>query len=131
MGLGSSWGTGHSPEPRLEQVLLPYKHEFEVAVPEGVTVHGYVLSYEIWNAFVRVNIALIDTPLGSIHDRPALRLADGLDARLVQGNGGGGERFSALSSSFDRPAPQTVTLGLGGGRLGKPDMNVSSPPSWS
>lgn len=128
MGLGSSLGTGHSPEPRLEQVLLPRKHEFEVAVPEGVTVYGYVLSYEIWNVFVRVNIALIDTPLGSIHDRPALRLADGSDARLVQGNGGGGERFSALSSSFARPAPQTVTLGLGGGMLGKPDRNVSFTP---
>jgi hypothetical protein len=128
MGLGSSLGTGHSPEPRLEQVLLPRKHEFVVAVPEGVTVYGYVLNYEIWNVFVRVNIALIDTPLGSIHDRPALRLADGSDARLVQGNGGGGERFSALSSSFARPAPQTVTLGLGGGMLGKPDRNVSFTP---
>ena len=128
MGLGSSLGTGHSPEPRLEQVLLPRKHEFEVAVPEGVTVYGYVLSYEIWNVFVRVNIALIDTPLGSIHDRPALRLADGSDARLVQGNGGGGERFSALSSSFARPPPQTVPLGFGGGMLGKPDRNVSFTP---
>jgi hypothetical protein len=128
MRLESSWGTGHNPEPRLEQVLLPDTHKFEAAVPEDITVHGYVLSYEIWNTFVRVNIALIDTPLGSVHDRPALRLADGSYARLVQGNGGGGERFSALSSSFVRPAPQTVVLGLGGGRRGKPDKNVRFTP---
>lgn len=89
-----------------------------------------MLSYEIWNAFVRVNIALIDTPLGSIHDRRALRLADGSDARLVQGNGGGGERFSALSSSFVRPARQTVTLGFGGGRLGTTATFRASADGW-
>ena len=119
---------GHSPEPRLEQVLLPRKHEFEMAVPEGVTVYGYVLSYEIWNVFVRVNIALIDTPLGSIHDRPALRLADGSDARLVQGNGGGGERFAAGKSSRgtlrtrraqSRAAARTVPDRLDSGSFGK------------
>lgn len=128
MRLATSWGTGKDPRPRLERVLLPRTHRFEVAVPEGVTVHGYVLSYEIWDAFVRVNIALVDTPLGSVHDRPALRLVDGTYARLVQGNGGGGERFSALSSSFVRPTPQTVALGLGGGRLGRPDRNVRFTP---
>lgn len=73
MRLGSSWGTGRNPGPRLEQVLLPDTHEFQLAVPERVTVHGYVLSYEIWNRFVRMNTALIDTPLGSIHDRPSVR----------------------------------------------------------
>lgn len=127
MRLATPRGTGNDPQPRLEQVLIPHTHHFEVAVPEGVTVNGYVLSYEIWNTFLRVNIALIDTPLGSLHDRPALRLADGTYARLIQGNGGG-ERFSALSSSFVRPAPQRVALGLGGGRLGKPDKNVRFTP---
>lgn len=126
--LTSPRAPGNDPPPRLERVLLPHTHQFEVAVPEGVVVQGYVLSYEIWNVFVRVNIALVDTPLGSVHDRPALRLVDGTYARLVQGNGGGGERFSALSSSFVRPTPQTVALGLGGGRLGKPDKNVRFTP---
>ncbi|WP_275092537.1 hypothetical protein [Sinomonas gamaensis] len=32
------------PEPVLEQVLLPERHELRVAVPEGVIVHGYVPS---------------------------------------------------------------------------------------
>lgn len=122
------WHLRDKPEPALEQVLLPQRHEFRVAVPEGGIVHGYVLSYEIWNEFVRVNTALIDVQLGAIHDRPALQLADGSFARLVQGNGGGGERFSSYSTAFFRPAPGAVTLGLGGGHLGKPEMGVRFTP---
>lgn len=127
-GMINGWHWRDKPQPVLEKVLLPGRHEFRVAVPEGRIVHGYVLSYEIWNQFVRVSIALVDTPLGTIHDRPALRLADGSFPRLVQGSGGGGEWFSVLSSAFVRPAPGTVTLGLGGGHLGRPEKGVRFTP---
>lgn len=116
------------PEPVLEQVLLPDRHEFSVSVPEGILVHGYVLSYEIWNVFVRINLALIDVPLRAIRDRPALQLADGSFARLVQGNGGGGERFSTQSAAFVRPAPGVAILGLGGDRIGKPEEGLQFTP---
>lgn len=128
VGAISGWHWRDKPEPVLEQVLLPERHEFRVAVPEGPIVHGYVLSYEIWNQFVRVNTALIDVPLGAIHDRPALQLEDGKFARLLEGSGGGGERFSSHSTAFVRPAPGTVTLGLGGGHLGKPEKGVRFTP---
>jgi hypothetical protein len=51
-------------------------HEFRVTVHEGQIVDGHGLSYEIWDEFVRFNIAPIDTPPRAIHDR-RLRLADG------------------------------------------------------
>ncbi|WP_138413967.1 hypothetical protein [Sinomonas gamaensis] len=122
------WHWRDKPAPALEQVLLPERHEFRVAVPEGVIVHGYVPSYELWDVFVRVNIALIDVQLRGIHDRPALQLSDGSFARMIQGSGGGGERFGSWSTAFVRPAPGTVTLGLGGGHLGKPERGVRFTP---
>ncbi|MCH6469866.1 hypothetical protein [Sinomonas terrae] len=122
------WHYRDRPEPALEQVLLPERHEFRVAAPEGGIVHGYVLSYEIWDEFVRVNTVLVGFQSGAIHDRPALQLADGSFARLIQGSGGGGERLSSWSAAFARPAPGRVTLGLGGGHLGKPERGVRFTP---
>lgn len=100
--------------PRLERVLLPARHEFEVTVPDGSVVRGYVTSYEVWDSFVRVNVTFIDRPLRSGQDDElVLRLSDGTFAKMVHGNGGGSDRFSFMASAFARPlAAQTATLGL-------------------
>lgn len=116
--MGTLIGAVHSGEgepPRLERVLRPEKHEFEVTVPDGATVHGYVTSYEVWDQFVRVNVTFIDRPLRGEHrDVPVLRLADGTFAKMVHGNGGGSPRFTVMGAAFARPsAAQTVTIGLG------------------
>ncbi|WP_171042227.1 hypothetical protein [Sinomonas gamaensis] len=46
----------------------------------------------------------------------------------MQGSGGGGVRFSSWSTAFVRPAAGAVTLGLGGGHLGKPEKGVRFTP---
>jgi hypothetical protein len=47
-------------------------HEFRVTVHEGQIVDGHGLSYEIWDEFVRVNIAPID-----IRSAPSTTAASG------------------------------------------------------
>jgi len=116
--MGTMIGAVHSmggDPPRLERVLLPERHEFEVIVPDGSGVRGYVTSYEVWDAFVRVNVTFIDRPLRSgREDALVLRLSDGTFAKMVHGNGGGSDRFSVMGTAFARPpVAQTATLGLG------------------
>lgn len=119
--IGAVHSMGGEP-PRLEQVLLPARHGFEVTVPDGSVVRGYVTSYEVWDSFVRVNVTFIDQPLRSGHDDAlVLRLSDGTFAKMVQGNGGGSDRFSVMTSAFARPlVAQTATLGLGRDRRRRP-----------
>ncbi|GGI00965.1 hypothetical protein ACFFGR_16800 [Arthrobacter liuii] len=115
--MGTMIGAVHSmggEPPRLERVLLPVRHEFEVTVPDGSVVRGYLTSYEVWDSFVRVNVTFIDRPLRSGQDDAVvLRLSDGTFAKMVHGNGGGSDRFSFMASAFARPlVAQTATLGL-------------------
>ncbi|MEN8584127.1 hypothetical protein ABFP37_15635 [Burkholderia sp. RS01] len=116
--MGTMIGAVHSmggEPPRLERVLLPERHEFEVVVPDGSGVRGYVTSYEVWDSFVRVNVTFIDQPLRSgREDALVLRLSDGTFAKMVHGNGGGSDRFSVTGMAFAGPlVAQTATLGLG------------------
>lgn len=122
--------SGEAEPPRLERVLLPERHEFEVTVPDGAIVHGYVTSYEVWDQFVRVNATFIDRPLRSEHrDVLVLRLADGTFAQMVQGNGGGSPRFTVMGAAFVRPAvAQTVTVGLGRDRRPDPSTDMLFTP---
>jgi hypothetical protein len=112
--IGAVHSMGGGP-PRLERVLLPERHEFEVIVPDGSGVRGYVTSYEVWDSFVRVNVTFIDRPLRSgREDALVLRLSDGTFAKMVHGNGGGSDRFSVMGTAFARPpVAQTATLGFG------------------
>jgi hypothetical protein len=120
--------SGEGEPPLLERVILPERHEFEVTVPDGATVHGYVTSYEVWDQFVRVNVTFIDRPLRTEHrDVLVLRLADGTFAKMVQGSGGGSPRFTVMGAAFVRPpVAQTVTVGLGRGR-----READAPPRVS
>ncbi|MEZ2390195.1 hypothetical protein AB6813_11715 [bacterium RCC_150] len=130
--MGTTIGAVHlmgSESPRLERVLLPARHEFEVTVPDNSVVRGFVTSYEVWNSFVRVNVTFIDRPLRSKHDYSlVLRLSDGTFAKMVHGNGGGSERFSVMASGFARPlVAQTATLGLRRDRQGPAPRIVQNP----
>ncbi|BAS18409.1 hypothetical protein AHiyo8_pI67130 (plasmid) [Arthrobacter sp. Hiyo8] len=127
-------GTVHSmggEPPRLERVLLPARHEFEVTVPDGSVVRGYVTSYEVWDSFVRVNVTFIDRPRRREHNDDALvlRLSDGTFAKSVHGNGGGSDRFSVMATAFARPlGAQTATLGLGRYRRRPPTPSIVQNP---
>jgi hypothetical protein len=131
--MGTMIGAVHSmggEPPRLERVLLPARHEFEVRVPDGSVVRGYVTSYEVWDSFVRVNVTFIDRPLRSGHDDAlVLRLSDGTFAKMVHGNGGGSDRFSVMATAFARPlVAQTATLGLGRDRRRPPMPRIVQNP---
>lgn len=131
--MGTMIGAVHSmggEPPRLERVLLPVRHEFEVTVPDGSVVRGYVTSYEVWDSFVRVNVTFIDRPLrNKREDVLVLKLADGTFAKMVHGNGGGSERFSTMGTAFARPlVAQTATLGLGRDRRRPPTPRIVQNP---
>lgn len=131
--MGTVVGAVHSMRgepPRLELVILPVRHEFEVTVPDGSVVRGYVTSYEVWDSFVRVNVAFIDRPLRSGHDDAlVLRLSDGTFAKMVHGNGGGRDRFSVMAIAFARPlVAQAAMLGLGRDRRRHPTPRIVHNP---
>ncbi|WP_138417542.1 hypothetical protein [Sinomonas gamaensis] len=59
---------------------------------------------------------------------PPCSSAMGPSRGWCRGVAAGGERFGSWSTAFVRPAPGTVTLGLGGGHLGKPEKGVLFTP---